>query len=124
MYNRILTYLEIKLKNDVKILYVESSSHASRVRGVNSRQVTPQKYINSTYLTEDVFHHLRKIRNEHPRNSIVSYININSIRNKFEALSSLIQENFDVLAIAETKLEDSFPSSQFKILSFKKPYRL
>ena len=57
-------------------------------------------------------------------NNIVSYLNINSTRNKFESSSSLIRENFDVLVIAETKLDDTFPTSQFRIPGFKKPYRL
>ena len=90
---------------------------------MNRRLETSQSYSNNTDLTEDVFHHLRKIRNEHTSNIVVSYININSIRNIFESFSSLIQENFDVLAIAETKLDDSFPTTQFEIPGFKKPYR-
>ena len=103
---------------------MDSSSQTFKARVVNRRLETPQNYSNNTDLTEDVFHHLKKIGNEHPRNIIVSYININSIKNKFESFSSLIKENVDVLAIAETKLDDSFPTTQFEIQGFKKPYRL
>ena len=54
----------------------------------------------------------------------MSYINTNSIRNRVESFSRLIQENFDALAIAETRLDDSFPTTQFEFLGFKKPCRL
>ena len=55
---------------------------------------------------------------------MISYININSIRNKFSGFSEMIGENIDALAIAETKIDSSFPTSQFSIDGFKIPYRL
>ena len=46
----------------------------------------------------------------------IGHININSIRHKFEPFKEVMQENiFDVLAIQETKIDDSFPDSQFAI---------
>ena len=53
----------------------------------------------------------------------MGYININSIRNKIEQLAPIISVNLDVLAIAETKLDAPFPTSQFIIDSYMKPYR-
>ena len=53
-------------------------------------------------------------------------LNINSVRNKFDQLKSTIYENFDILIIAETKIDDSFPDAQFKLmvmLSFIGLYR-
>ena len=44
---------------------------------------------------------------------IFGQININSIRNKFEPLCSLISNNIDVLLISETKIDNAFPASQF-----------
>ena len=43
---------------------------------------------------------------------------MNSIRNKFTNFASLIQNSVDVLVIAETKLDASFPTSQFEIPGF------
>ena len=57
-------------------------------------------------------------------NPVLSYININSIRNKFNLLSALLKENVGILTIAETKIDESFPSNQFLLDKFKKPYRL
>ena len=40
-------------------------------------------------------------------------ININSLPNKFEKLKELVITHIDVLVITETKLDHSFPTSQF-----------
>ena len=55
---------------------------------------------------------------------IKGHININSIRNKFEILKSMLLEVLDVLMITETKLYDSFPEQQFHIEGFNIPFRL
>ena len=70
------------------------------------------------------FDELKLLRLKYPRNVIISYININSIRNKFSGFSEMIGENVDILVIAETKIDSSFPTSQFLIDGFKSPYRL
>ena len=55
---------------------------------------------------------------------MIGHININSIRNKFEILRSMLSEVLDVLMITETKLDDSFPEQQFHIEGFNIPFRL
>ena len=45
--------------------------------------------------------------------------NINSVQNTFE--TSLV--TYDILIISETKIDESFPLSQFKIDGFSMPYR-
>ena len=54
---------------------------------------------------------------------ILGHLNINSIRNKYEALKFIIGHNTDIFLISETKLDDSFPTAQFLIKSFSAPYR-
>ena len=51
-------------------------------------------------------------------------MNINSIRNKFDSLIKTATEEIDILTITETKLDDSFPASQFFIQDFCTPFRL
>ena len=46
---------------------------------------------------------------------LIGHININSIRNKFEALVDGVNQNLDILLISETKLDNSFPAAQFMI---------
>ena len=51
---------------------------------------------------------------------IVSHINVNSIRNKFDALMTGIQNKVDILLIFETKLGSL---RQFSFEGFTLPYR-
>jgi len=67
---------------------------------------------------------LKSLRLKYPKNVILSYININSIRNKLDSLGTLVSDEVDILAIAESKLDDSFPISSFQLHNFKSPYRL
>ena len=67
---------------------------------------------------------IKHLKLENPDNVAISYLNINSIRNKFENFTGIVQNNLDVLVIAETKLDKTFPTSQFCIPGFKQPYRL
>ena len=54
---------------------------------------------------------------------IIAQININSIRNKFETLASLVVYDINILIISEAKIDESFPLSQFMIDGFSVPYR-
>ena len=55
---------------------------------------------------------------------IFGQININCIRNKFELLFSLVSNNIDVLLISETKIDNTFPVSQFYVPRYSVQYRL
>ena len=59
-----------------------------------------------------------------PNKIIVGHLNINSLRNKFEALQFIINRNLDIILLSETKLDDSFPSAQFMLKNFGILYRL
>ena len=61
---------------------------------------------------------------KNPKKTIFPYININSIRNKSDNLCDLILKNLDILSVAETKLDPSFPNSQFLIPGFHEPMSL
>ena len=61
---------------------------------------------------------------KNPENIIFSYININSIRNKYDNLCDLISKNVDILSVAETELDPFLPNSQFLIRDFHEPKRL
>ena len=58
-----------------------------------------------------------------PRKLILDHVNINSIRNKFDALTCIIGNNIDIILIFETKIDDTFPTAQFFIKGFSGPYR-
>ena len=67
---------------------------------------------------------LYEIRTSCPKNLIISYININSIRNKLQNLENMLSGKVDFLVVAESKLDSSFPDRQFVINGYKKPFRL
>ena len=63
--------------------------------------------------------HLGNLRWKNPKNVIFLYININSIRNKFESLCDMLGNNVDVLSISETKLTLRFWMHSSYYLPFK-----
>ena len=48
-------------------------------------------------------------------NIVISHLKINSLRQKFDVLKYLIKGNIDILALTETKLDQTFPTYQFTI---------
>ena len=85
--------------------------------------ITPPKVINSRSDVAKIST-LYNLRKKYPKNVMISYININSIRNKLQNLKSLVAGKVDMLVVAESKLDNSFPDKQFLIAGYKKPYRL
>ena len=67
---------------------------------------------------------LRNLRLKNLGRVIVGYLNINSIRNKLDALKEILSKNIDILMVAETKLDASFPKEQFFIEGYSDPLRL
>ena len=55
---------------------------------------------------------------------IIGTLNINFLSSKFDDLKVLISSVFDILIIKETKLDETYPISQFHIDSYSMPYRL
>ena len=64
---------------------------------------------------------LHKFKLTHVSNLI---ININSVKSKFDQLKVVIGKNLDVLVLIETKIDSTFPTSQFEINGFSKQYKL
>ena len=49
-------------------------------------------------------------------NPLIAYLNINSLRNKVIDLGKILKDlPLDYIVISETKLDESFPNSQFKL---------
>ena len=67
---------------------------------------------------------LKSIRLKNVKRLICAHLNINSVRNKFDSLVNITNNNTDIIMISETKLDSSFPVGQFLIHEFSEPYRL
>ena len=53
---------------------------------------------------------------------ISGQLNINSMRNKFEQRSTIVNSKIDILMISETKLDETFPATQFLLQGFCMPF--
>ena len=61
---------------------------------------------------------LNEIKIQSPDKLVLGQLNINSARNKSEALIYIIGNNIDLLLISEIKLDDFFPTAQFQMKGF------
>ena len=67
---------------------------------------------------------LRQLKNKNADRPVIGQININFLAPKFEPLVSIFKENVDLLMVSETKVDDSYPTEQFKIEGYSKPIRM
>ena len=64
---------------------------------------------------DTVISKLKDVKSKHSKNTIVAYLNINSYTYKAGEIISLLNRNFvDIMCIAESKLDETFPSQQFQ----------
>ena len=56
-------------------------------------------------------------------NIFICHLKVNSLPNKFDSLKSIMKNYKDIIVLTETKLDDSFPTSQFTIEGYSKPFR-
>ena len=69
---------------------------------------------------EDILHELRFVQERCRKNTIVSHLNINSLRNKCNDLSDLFSDKLvELLFISETKLHSTFRQGPFYVLGYK-----
>ena len=64
------------------------------------------------------------VRTEHINKVIISHLNVNFFAPKLHSIKAIFTGNLDIMVFTETKIDPSYPISQFKIGGFKKPYRL
>ena len=67
---------------------------------------------------------MKEVRLKNLNRIVLAHLNINSLRNKFDALVKQVSGNVDVLFLSETKIDESFPEGQFKTPEFCTPFRL
>ena len=76
-------------------------------------------YIKNRYLVTT----LKSLKAKNVNKIILGHLNINSLRNKIDSVRHIIGNNIDIFLISETKLNATFPESQFLIDDFFPPYR-
>ena len=110
--------------------FMESSSSEILIPDEGSVNVSNEKYLSDLFIKkEDVNHQdisgiLKEIRVKNLNRIIIGHLNVNSLAAKIDSLKVIIPGNIDVMVITESKLDDSYPNSQFFIDGFSEPYRL
>ena len=67
---------------------------------------------------------LHNLRLKNVEKIVIGHLNINSVRNKMYLLGDLIKDKVDIMLISETKLDSTFPTSQFVLQGYSSPFRL
>lgn len=68
---------------------------------------------------EDSCDDLKLFRSNNVNRLLIGALNINSLRKKFDAFKFILTEGFmDIFSISESKIDDSFPVSQFSVKGF------
>ena len=76
-------------------------------------------------MTDNKCKKLNELRLANTNCLVLGYININSNKTKIELFKPIISGGrVDVITIAETKLDETFPTSQFVIEGSMRPFRL
>ena len=69
---------------------------------------------------ETTLQQLQEDRLKHRRNPLIGYLNINSLRNKITDLRVIMKTlSFDYLTLSETKIDESFQTSQFNVEGYE-----
>ena len=85
-------------------------------------QLFPEAQNNSfSNLDLDVYS-LQLLKQNYDSNPLISYLNINSLSRKIDALRQICKTaSPEILCINKTKLDSSFPDSQFRIDGYISP---
>ena len=66
-----------------------------------------------------LFPELKSFKGKHHKKLIFAHLNVNSLRNKFIEIAPILANGYcDILALSETKLDESFSSSVFHVRDF------
>ena len=104
--NIVIQYNDIPLNTTRNAEDVSSSSPLKNSNG--SEEKDPKSF-------------LKDIEVKNINHLITGQLKINSLRNKFEQLSGMINGNIDIFMISETKADETFPAAQLSLQGFCDP---
>ena len=80
-------------------------------------------FANSDVNPQEVSQILRQCRIDNSNNVIIAHLNMNHFAKNLDMINTIIPGNVDIIIFGETKLDSSYPTSQFLMDGFSKPYR-
>ena len=122
--NRTLEF-EHPLRSSSSDVMPKTTSHTFSSEGIsnNSQTRSMREPVSITTVTTkgDFKTKLKDTRISNVNRIIISHVNINCVRNKFELLTEA-EGNINILIVAETKTDEFFSTSQFVIPGFTSLY--
>ena len=109
-----------KANQESKTLNSSSKSHSRNYSNRQNKNSAKSLLTVSSDTPCDTLNGLHEQRLNHPKNVIIGHYNIKSIREKISGFKDLILKETDICLLSETKIDDSFPNSQF----FAEGYRM
>ena len=103
----------MELVNKKKKAEEKTSSNELELESVSDSQIVQ----NNSFSNLDLdLYNLQLLKQKYHSNPFISYLNINSLSNKIDALRQICKTApLEILCVDETKLDSSFPNSQFRI---------
>ena len=124
--NRIYTYDKLEVPSTSKKIKAKSSNRVAPVNGKDTLNdsginLNPNavSFVACAYENVNITSKVKELRCQNVGNVIIGHLNINSLRYKFEDLFKIIDGYVDIMIIGETKLDESFPISQFMVRGYK-----
>ena len=77
-----------------------------------------EKKSNSTK-TKETLRTIGGLRNKHPKNVFLRYLNVNSLRNQFEFINELTKDTSDIFLVTKNKLDPSVSENRFSIPCYR-----
>ena len=111
---------KVKASQKSKTVNSSSKSHSRNYSNKQNKESAKSVLTVSSDTPCNTLNGLHQQRLNHPKNVIIGHLNINSIRNKFSGFKDLVLTETDICLLSETKIDDSFPNSQF----FAEGYRM
>lgn len=95
--------------HDISNSNIEATTHNNNN---NSRIFNSDE---NTYANPDI----QQLRKKKRKECMIAHLNINSLPNKFDEIKEWLSSNiFDILSIQETKIDQTFPDSQFTVKGY------
>ena len=112
----------MELVNKKKSFDEETSVNEPMSESVSDSQIVQ----NNSFSNLDLdLCNLQLLKQKYHSNSFISYLNVNSLSNKIDALRQICKIfPLEIICVDETRLDSSFPNSQFRIDGYIfPPYR-
>ena len=109
--------------NEIHMLDVPYAGLGNSISQVENYETSV--YIESNVSTDDdtILCQLNEIRGNNLNNVIIGLLNVKHFAGKYNDFKLIIPGNIDIMILAETKLDNSYPTSQFFIDSYSIPFR-